>query len=58
MSDEPDAAPSSGEEGTFTVLLALAANVAVGVLKLAAGLISGSRVRVPSLTRIAALLLW
>ena len=42
MSDEPDAAPSSGEESTFTVLLALAANLAVGVLKLAAGLISGS----------------
>ncbi len=42
MSDQPDAAPSSGEEGTFTVLLALGANLAVGILKLVAGLISGS----------------
>jgi cation diffusion facilitator family transporter len=46
MSDEPDAAENGDgadrDEGTFTVLLALAANVAVGVLKLAAGLISGS----------------
>lgn len=31
-----------GQEGTLTVLLALAANIAVGALKLAAGLISGS----------------
>ena len=46
MSDEPDAADNGDgadrDEGTLTVLLALAANVAVGVLKLAAGLISGS----------------
>ncbi len=46
MSDEPDAAADGADadhdEGTFTVLLALAANVAVGVLKLVAGLISGS----------------
>jgi cation diffusion facilitator family transporter len=46
MSDEPDATDngddSGHDEGTFTVLLALAANVAVGVLKLVAGLISGS----------------
>jgi cation diffusion facilitator family transporter len=42
MGHEPDDASSSGEEGTFTVLLALAANLAVGVLKLVAGLISGS----------------
>lgn len=39
MSDEP---PEQENEGTFTVLLALAANLAVGVLKLIAGLISGS----------------
>lgn len=42
MGDDPDGAESGGGEGTFTVLLALAANLAVGVLKLAAGLISGS----------------
>ena len=46
MSDGPDAAENGDgvdrDEGTFTVLLALAANVAVGVLKLVAGLISGS----------------
>ena len=35
-------AGGGGDEGTLTVLLALAANVAVGILKLAAGLISGS----------------
>jgi len=34
--------PGGGDESAFTVLLALAANVGVGVLKLAAGLISGS----------------
>jgi cation diffusion facilitator family transporter len=39
MSDEPG---DQENEGTFTVLLALAANLAVGVLKLIAGLISGS----------------
>jgi cation diffusion facilitator family transporter len=33
---------SDGNESTGTVLLALAANLAVGILKLAAGLISGS----------------
>ena len=39
MSEAPD---EQQDEGTVTVLLALAANIAVGVLKLAAGLISGS----------------
>jgi cation diffusion facilitator family transporter len=39
MSDEPD---EQGNESTLTVLLALGANIAVGILKLAAGLISGS----------------
>src|SRR5689334_5694248 len=37
MSDD-----STEDEGTLTVLLALAANLAVGILKLVAGLISGS----------------
>lgn len=41
MKDDGDT-PDKGGERTFTVLLALAANLAVGVLKLIAGLISGS----------------
>ncbi|GAB2459775.1 cation diffusion facilitator family transporter [Jatrophihabitans fulvus] len=39
----PVAAPDNGDgEGLFTVLLALGANAGVGILKLVAGLISGS----------------
>jgi cation diffusion facilitator family transporter len=37
-----DTAPAEGSESTLTVLLALAANAGVGLLKLAAGLITGS----------------
>lgn len=42
MSDEVGQAPAESGERLFTVLLALAANFAVGVLKLVAGLLSGS----------------
>ncbi|MEO9139053.1 MAG: cation diffusion facilitator family transporter [Jatrophihabitans sp.] len=42
MTDAPDPAANADGESSLTVLLALAANVAVGVLKLFAGLISGS----------------
>jgi cation diffusion facilitator family transporter len=38
----PSTDDSGQDEGTLTVLLALGANVAVGILKLVAGLISGS----------------
>ncbi|MCW2540528.1 MAG: cation diffusion facilitator family transporter [Frankiales bacterium] len=38
----PGAAESGADESTTTVLVALAANVGIGVLKLAAGLITGS----------------
>jgi cation diffusion facilitator family transporter len=41
MSDEADPG-DNGKESSITVLLALAANLAVGVLKLAAGLLTGS----------------
>ena len=42
MADAPDAAPSSDDESTSTVLLAGAANLGIAVAKLVGGLISGS----------------
>lgn len=42
MTEAPETTADSGGESSLTVLLALAANVGVGILKLIAGLISGS----------------
>jgi cation diffusion facilitator family transporter len=42
MGDEQRTPPAGGEESTGTVLLALAANLAIAVAKLAGGLFSGS----------------
>ncbi len=42
MAEAPDAAPSSDDESTSTVLLAGAANLGIAVAKLVGGLISGS----------------